>query len=149
MDMQEIYLEGQRNCGLEVGDSVKVLRQPKSREYGWRDVAPSKDYKGVIGVITHITKWGVCVDFKNGDDYNYPYFVLEKVGDFKPEYEFKPFAMVLVRDTNDEEWVPAFYAKYRPDQLYLYDTIEGVGYKQCIPYEGNEHLIFTTNSPEE
>lgn len=149
MDMEEVYQEGQRNCGLEVGDSVRVLRHPKTHEYGWCDVVPPKNYAGAVGVITDITAVGVHVDFKNGDDYNYPYFVLEKVPNFKHGYEFKPFDKVLVRDENSKAWEPGFYARYCPVLPYPHITLRGVAYKQCIPYEKNEHLAFTNEFPED
>ena len=56
----------------------------------------------------------------------------------------KPFeSKVLVRDYDDRMWNPAFWGKYLEDSKYSYLTSGGC-YKQCIPYEGNEHLLGTT-----
>lgn len=61
------------------------------------------------------------------------------------EPEFKAFDKVLVRDDDDEKW-----------NAGIFSDMEDRGYRctyscwnQCIPYEGNEHLIGTTDSPKE
>ena len=54
----------------------------------------------------------------------------------------KPFDKVLVRDTDKRRWDIHFYEGYdNEDKTYPYRTLGGMKYKQCIPYEGNEHLI--------
>ena len=35
MTEQEKYLEGHRNCGISVGDKVRVTRKAESRKAGW------------------------------------------------------------------------------------------------------------------
>lgn len=57
----------------------------------------------------------------------------------------KPFeSRVLVR-TDNRKWVAAFYSHYDKDSLLLYCVVGGLWYEQCIPFEGNEHLLNTTN----
>lgn len=53
---------------------------------------------------------------------------------------------VLVRDTNSENWRGAFYSHYKSKKFYV---IVGSYYHQCIPYEGNEHLLDTTDDCDE
>lgn len=60
------------------------------------------------------------------------------------EYMFKPFDKVLVRDLEDDDWKCDFFSNYTDDINYYYRTVGGC-YKQCIPYEGNEHLLGTSN----
>ena len=62
------------------------------------------------------------------------------------KHQFKPFDRVLVRDRNDREWGCDFFSHIAEDNRYIciYSW-----WKQCIPYEGNEHLLNTTNKPEE
>lgn len=63
--------------------------------------------------------------------------------------EFKAYDRVLVRDGDDERWQAAFYDQYLADEeKYPHHVISGACFTQCIPYEGNEHLHGTTNSPE-
>ena len=62
------------------------------------------------------------------------------------EPEFKPFDRVLVRDDDDEKWTASFFS-HTGSPVYPYYCTYSC-YKQCIPYEGNEHLIGTTDSPK-
>lgn len=62
----------------------------------------------------------------------------------------KPFeSKVLVRDYDNQIWIPTFWGKYLEDDSNCrYLTTNGC-YKYCIPYEGNEHLLGTTNDCDE
>lgn len=52
-----------------------------------------------------------------------------------------PFeSRVLVRDNNTGIWRGSFWGCLNSELDYKYDTIRG-SYKQCIPYENNEHLL--------
>lgn len=75
----------------------------------------------------------------------------------KPHYDisnFNPFDKVLVRCSNDEEWMIEFYCKYdtlvhtSPHRDYPFMGI-GDSYSQCIPFERNEHLLGTTDICDE
>lgn len=48
---------------------------------------------------------------------------------------------VLVRDSSCYEWEADIFGRYSDG----YITLGGGKWKQCIPYEGNEHLFGTTN----
>jgi hypothetical protein len=62
------------------------------------------------------------------------------------EPEFKPFDKVLMRDFDDQMWTAHLYS-HRDDSLtYIHRSIGEGGYNQCIPYEGNEHLLGTNDS---
>jgi hypothetical protein len=56
----------------------------------------------------------------------------------------KPFDKVLVRDNYKQEWVISLFSHCNGLEIYKYSCINGSGYSQCIPYEGNEHLLGTT-----
>lgn len=63
-----------------------------------------------------------------------------------------PFeSKVLVRDEEEGAWHPAIWGcTGTPDiDTYPYIVIGGIGFEQCIPYEGNEHLLGTTNDCDE
>lgn len=61
----------------------------------------------------------------------------------------KPFeSKVLVRDDGYSLWQPSLWGLYDKKHRFPYVTI-GCRYKQCIPYEGNEHLRGTTNDCDE
>ena len=60
--------------------------------------------------------------------------------------EFKAFDRVLVRDNDDERWQAAYYDQYLTNNGAYSHRVIGEGYfSQCIPYEGNEHLLGTTD----
>lgn len=69
----------------------------------------------------------------------------KKVSD-PPEYEFEPFEKVLVRDQKTDKWNADLYGSKRKVGRYNYMCVGGLCV-YCIPYEGNEHLLDTTNSP--
>lgn len=62
------------------------------------------------------------------------------------EYEFKPFDRVLVRNSNVDCWVASLFS-YIKDGDFKFVGI-GSCWRQCIPFEGNEHLVGTADSPD-
>lgn len=62
------------------------------------------------------------------------------------KFELKPFDKVLVRSSNAYEWQPELFYKINEEGKYC--TLGNVEWRQCIPYEGNEHLMGTANMPE-
>lgn len=52
---------------------------------------------------------------------------------------------VLMRSSNAREWVGTIYSHYNNNKFYGC----GMYCDQCIPYEGNEHLLGTTNDCDE
>lgn len=71
--------------------------------------------------------------FKNAEPYK------------EPEHEFKPFDKVLVRDDEDDFWRASVFSHKRGNE-YAYCSA-GHMWRQCIPYEGNEHLLGTIDTP--
>lgn len=62
--------------------------------------------------------------------------------------EFKPFDKVLVRGDGERHWQATFFSHYSEcEPVIKYCTASG-WWKYCIPYEGNEHLVGTTNNPK-
>lgn len=65
--------------------------------------------------------------------------------DEMPKHDFKPFERVLVRRTNQERWKLHLFS--RGSRTYdEYECLGGVTFSQCIPYEGNEHLLGTNKN---
>lgn len=63
------------------------------------------------------------------------------------KYEFKPFERVLVREHNSDDWRCDYFSHGQNDGVCTYYVCSGGEYLQCIPYEGNEHLVGTTVNP--
>lgn len=70
----------------------------------------------------------------------------KKVSD-KPEHEFQPFEKVLIRDVNTDKWTVDLYGFKENNDDYVYQCVGGCCV-YCIPYEGNEHLLGTTDNPD-
>lgn len=81
----EDYLKGHRECGLKVGDRVRVTRTYGSHEGGYAVVACKADVSFVGRVFTIIKDDGINgFEIADGLEENtFPYFCLEKV---EPEY---------------------------------------------------------------
>ena len=84
------YLERQNECGIKVGDKVKVVRNAANYEDGWcnvwtpkMDAAVGNEYK----VISNNGELGFTLDLDS--NYDFPYFVLSKVVE-KPEPSPQP-----------------------------------------------------------
>lgn len=61
----------------------------------------------------------------------------------------KPFDKVLVRDKSEDEWSADLYSHFN-NGTFLNDYVTTGGqWDMCIPYEGNEHLLGTTNEPND
>ena len=65
----------------------------------------------------------------------------------KPKCEFKTFDKVLGRNEKDDVWEADLFSHYREESQYPFRCI-GFSRKYCIPYEGNEHLLGTTDNFE-
>ena len=74
---------------------------------------------------------------------------VKSIGKPKEKYRFKPYDKVIVRAFGDDStWIASFYSHYSEDWPLPYVTVSGRHWQSCIPYEGNEHLVGTTNSPD-
>ena len=60
--------------------------------------------------------------------------------------QFKKGQLVLVRNREDHLWIPGLYHSLDLTMDYLGD--EDYRWSQIIPYEGNEHLAGTSDSPK-
>lgn len=103
----------------------------------WGQCIPYKGNEHLLGTTDSPQKEEEQEEEKQdevNDNYGYP------VGYFKKN------DIVLCRDAENEGWhITSFVAKGNekyPFQCSLYR------WKYCIPYEGNEHLFGTTNTPE-
>lgn len=85
-----------------------------------------------------------CVLFPSKDQRDWSKF---GATDKETKPQFKPFDKVLVRDRDDRKWGCDFFC-HLGDKEGVFVCISS-WWRQCIPYEGNEHLLGTTKKPEE
>ena len=84
-NLKEAHRTMQQNCGINIGDIVRVVRKAKSHEMGWTAIW-LEDMDKAVG------KEGVVGNIYNSEDilgiavlhYNFPFFALEKVEPVKP-----------------------------------------------------------------
>ena len=141
VEAQEKFIEV---TNLKVGDKVKVYRKSFDHELGWGNVW-NEDMDGYVGKFYTIQKFCRESGIKFEDEpYAFPFFVLEKV---EEPCKFKDKDVVLVRDDDNEKWGVGVFMYYDEDSVVPYRVYFGhnndVGWKQCIPYKGHEHLIGT------
>lgn len=79
---------------------------------------------------------------------------VEKAKKAKEQPVFKTFDKVLVRDGKEYEWLPALFVRDRGEGTnYRYKVLslrsgKPAEFACCIPYEGNENIIFTDHDIE-
>lgn len=110
----------------------------------------NKNYKNYVpGRYTRVTQH-FHIEKSNAAQ-TYIYNIEEKIGGKldletleieKPKYELKPFDKVLVRDRDCDLWQISLFGY----ENNCYHCINGYTWYQCIPYEGNEHLLGTTQN---
>ena len=66
--------------------------------------------------------------------------------ELKPKVELKPFDKVLVRNDKEDQWSANIFSYQVRD---MYHCLGECYWRYCIPYEGNEHLLGTTNNVED
>lgn len=81
--------------------------------------------------------------------FNKHYAIWKKEKEAKEQPAFKTFDKVLVRDGKEYEWLPALFVRDRGEGAnYRYKVLslrsgKPAEFACCIPYEGNENIIFT------
>lgn len=70
----------------------------------------------------------------------------KEIVDLKPKVELKPFDKVLVRNDKEDQWSANIFSYQVRD---MYHCLGECYWRYCIPYEGNEHLLGTTNNVED
>ena len=115
---------------FKVGD--KVIHS----ERGGKKLTINGVYKTLYGV----EEFDYGIPIENQDEY-------ELVPDKFDVTTLKPLQPLLVRDTNGQVWTMDLFSHKIDTNKKLRISFACVGHypNQCIPYEGNEHLLGTTN----
>lgn len=113
---------------IQPDDMIVVIIKNNSRRVFFKDGSYSE--------------YGECVLFPSKKQLDWSKFVVPAP---KPKHQFKPFERVLVRDIDDDVWGCDFFSRMAQNGFYI---CVSTFWQQCIPYEGNEHLLGTTNKPE-
>lgn len=149
--MQKMWLKA---TGIKEGSWVEVMREPKNYESGWSreyDPSPQRVFlEGVHRVVACHHTSGILLRYRGKDNVCFfPFFVLNPAEAPKPEkYKFKAFEQVLTRDADNKAWRINVFGKYLEYTAHPYECLNNA-WKQCIPYAGHEHLLGTTDEPED
>lgn len=105
------------------------------------------------GIVVKVTDKGYHIDYPKGEGVCYVSFTLEKDYELAPnKFDINtlvPFeSRVLVRAAYNQFWRPAIWGVKHRDWDFCC-VLGGEMWEQCIPYEGNEHLLGTTNDCDE
>ena len=134
-NVEKSYEERQRECGLKVGDKVKILRKVDDYADGWDNEWPEEadTWIGKIGSITGGKKAdGFKVYLKEENDWwFFPYFVLEKVEDNETPKHVEPVKQEEKKLTN----YSVFTTQDHGEEFFFFAAIS--------KEENNESIIFT------
>lgn len=100
----------------------------------------SNGYGGGVYDVAVTNEIGKSIDIADQDEWE----LVPNKFDINTLVPFE--SRVLVRTTNDDIWRPAIYGFANSDRYYI---VGGIYWKRCIPYEGNEHLLGTTDDCNE
>jgi len=139
----------------KVREVLSEAVQKKAFELGYEWVSVGKEVSWLKSPYLFFNKGGDITYLETEDE---PFFEARS-GDFvsaadflsltsedePKEPEFKPFDRVLMRDYDDQMWTAHLYSHLDESLTYIHRTVGEGGYNQCIPYEGNEHLLGTND----
>ena len=133
--MEKSYEERQAECGLKVGDKVRILRKAEDHEDGWGDAWNHHEMDDFVGreceILRDNENRGFRVYNEELDEWwNVPYFILEKVSE-EPEQEQKEtpkegFSKFTFHFTNGE--VLSFVGNQDDEELGVFYDENGASY---------------------
>jgi co-chaperonin GroES (HSP10) len=141
--------------GYKWNEETKTLEKLVEPKFKVGDRVYNKNYKDYIYDIHDITDKGYRAKEINADC---PIIIL--FGSQEDNYELvpnkfdiatlKPFeSRVLVREDKNFYWKYAIFRCYIKNMTLPYYVLGGTCWEYCIPYEGNEHLLGTTDDCDE
>lgn len=120
----------------EVPIWTSVCSEDKSKYVRLATEEEKKSFAERIANTENLKKAGIIKQYLS----EYEYLLTKE-----KKYDFKPFDQVLVRASNLGNWNLHLFARVREEE-YKYECLGGLRYKECIPYQGNEHLLGTNKN---
>ena len=152
------------NANIYTADIIKThpdykeLELPIEPKFKAEDRIVNKSDKStiyrIIALHEELRKYIVDIEYKDHYE-SCSWIAFEDQDDYelvpKLHYDisnFKPYQKVLIRFGNNDTWRADFFSHIKEDRGRYF---VGIGYanKQCIPFEGNEHLLGTTDMCDE
>ena len=101
----------------------------------------NRNYAGVP-ILSYSNNMSAFIEYEGRE------ITVEDILNTPVEPEFKPYQKILGRDKNTEVWKCDLFGCYDSSRPFHPYTCVGKIYKEIIPYEGNEHLLNTTDEPD-
>lgn len=112
-------------CSKDKSKYVRLATEEEKKSFAER-IANTESFKKTEIIKKYLSKYEYLLDEQKKCD-------------------FKPFDQVLVRASNLGNWNLHLFARVREEE-YKYECLGGLRYKECIPYQGNEHLLGTNKN---
>lgn len=125
---KELLIPVTKELNFKVGDIIRSKNCPAAGSF---IIVGTKEDSYLINIKGH------CIKFDDQDNYE----LVPKKFNLNT---LKPFAEVLVRNTNNGRWRGQFYMSYDENEEYPFECVYNC-WKQCIPYKGNEFLRGTSD----
>ena len=78
-EIKKLHIKLQNEAGFKLGDKVKIIREAKDFESGWRNVWTKEMTQNINKIGKIINIYDDIVVRTGKDSWGYPFFVLEKV----------------------------------------------------------------------
>lgn len=146
-EKQKLFQEIKDN-GYKWNAETKTLEKLIEPKFKVGDKIKSKVLKSGINIITKVCENhyelddGCTLSLNCQDDWE----LVPGKFDISTLIPFE--SRVLIRDNKLQKWYPAIWGVYDPETYFPYKLIGCISLC-CIPYEGNEHLLNTTNDCDE
>ena len=140
-----------KDNGYKWNPETKTLEKLIEPQFKVGDRINKKDSIEDIGLITDITDDYYVVETKYGMEIAISINIQNNYELVPNKFDIttlKPFDKVLIRDNDEQFWTCDWFSFYNTKQIYPFSCV-GHYVNQCIPYEGNEHLLGTTNNCSE
>lgn len=141
-EQRDLLFQKMKEAGYKWNPETKTLEKLIEPKFKVGDKIEKCGYRFTIKEVReyhYLTKCGNLIAIANQDDFS----LVPNKFDINTLIPFE--SRVLVRDFNDEEWCPAIWGVYGYGKEYPHIVVSGNKFIQCIPYEGNEHLLGKTD----
>lgn len=144
---KDLLFKSIKNNGYKWNEETKTLEKLIVPKFKVGDKIRHKTYTRQVNAVTEIRDTHYILDdemsliFRSQDDY-------ELVPNKFDIANLKPFDKVLVRGNVGQIWTIDFFSFMDNNKGYPFVCV-GHYVTQCIPYEGNEHLLGTTDDCDE
>lgn len=151
----EIYITKiEERFGGKLNRETLEIEKPEKLKFeiGKLYVFREEDEDGELAIIGELIAKNESEDTENEVElFNKHYAIWKKEKEAKEHRTFKPFDKVLVRSGDNCKWLPALFIRDRGVGFESRHTAlpihsgEPASFAQCISYDGNEYLAFTSD----